>query len=442
MKEIISSVATSVILSKNAQKSKKDIADLAFEIIQNHIKPIPQIIGLEFGGSYAKDTWLSKNADIDIFLRFKESTSAKEFEDISVRVGLDAFKKYSPYIKYSDHPYVEVKIKNTKINIVPFYNVKINKWKSAADRSTFHTELMKKSLTPKMKRDVRILKTFLQANNIYGAEMAKQGFSGYVSEVLILNFKSFEKLVYGISEIKENHTIGKTSKQFDTLISIIDPIDSNRNLGAAVSNENLGRFILICRAFRKNPALKFFKKQKQKPKTKYQKNLLLVSFNFKKRSPDTIWGQIKKTTSALVKQLELGGFVVLKSKPFTSQKNTIHLIFFLQSIDIAEIFAKEGPAFFRKASADSFLAKNLKNTEMLWIKDKHITSLEKRKHTNAVIFMRKFLEKNLRGVVVQGLLADFERGFTVSVIDKKSSKSIKEAAGELISTDGSLLYFN
>ena len=40
---------------------------------------------------------------------------------------------------------------------------------------------MKKSLTQKMKNEVRILKTFLKSNGIYGAEIAKQGFSGYIS---------------------------------------------------------------------------------------------------------------------------------------------------------------------------------------------------------------------------------------------------------------------
>ena len=52
-------------------------------------------------------------------------------------------KKYSPYVRYSEHPYVEAKIKNTKINVVPFYDVKIGEWKSAADRSPFHQEQWK-----------------------------------------------------------------------------------------------------------------------------------------------------------------------------------------------------------------------------------------------------------------------------------------------------------
>ncbi len=127
----------------------------------------------------------------------------------------------------------------------------------------FIQNFMKKSLTSKMRNDVRILKTFLKSNKIYGAEIAKQGFSGYVSEVLILNFGSFENVIKSISGIKENQIIGKTSKKFGTSIVIIDPIDNNRNLAAAISDENLGKFILVSRAFKEKPTVGFFKDKNQ-----------------------------------------------------------------------------------------------------------------------------------------------------------------------------------
>ena len=167
-------------------------------------------------------------------------------------------------------------------------DVKIGEWKSAADRSPFHTKYMSKSLTQKMRNEVRILKTFLKSNGIYGAEIAKQGFSGYVSEVLVLHFGSFENVIKSISEIKENQVIGKTSKKFDTSLVIIDPIDSNRNLAAAISDENIGKFILVCRAFKQNPKPEFFKNKKSRVSKKHWGNVLSIKFNFKIRSPDKI----------------------------------------------------------------------------------------------------------------------------------------------------------
>ena len=71
MKEIISKVSKNVIPSKTIEKSKKEIADLAFKLVEKEIEKYPEVTGLEFGGSFAKDTWLPEDADIDIFVRFK-----------------------------------------------------------------------------------------------------------------------------------------------------------------------------------------------------------------------------------------------------------------------------------------------------------------------------------------------------------------------------------
>ena len=443
MKKIVSKVAKTVVPSKTVERSKIQIADLAFKLVEKEVEKFPEVIGLEFGGSFAKGTWLAKNADVDIFLRFKKSTSEERFEKIAKKIGFDSLKKHKPYVRYSEHPYVEAKIRNTKVNVVPFYDVKAGNWKSAADRSPFHTKFMKKSLTSKMKNEVRILKSFLKANGIYGAEIAKQGFSGYVSEVLILNYRSFENVIKSISKIKENEVIGKTSKKFDTSIVIIDPIDKNRNLAAAISDENLGKFILTSRAFKEKPSLGFFKTRKSKPSKKYLENLLVIKFNYKIRSPDIIWGQIKRATSSLSTQLELGGFHVLRNNPYTDQQKEAYLLFLLESTKIPSIHQKNGPEFFREEGTKSFISKNLKTLELIWIgKNKKITSIEKRKHTDAAKFMTEFLKKNLQTGMPKGLISDFKRGFKISYGNKNLSKSIKEAANELVSTDGSLLYFN
>ena len=443
MKTIISKISKTVIISKMAEKSKKRIADLAYSLVEKEIEKYAEVVDLEFGGSFAKGTWLDKDADIDIFIRFKKTTSEEKFERISKKIGFDALKKYSPYVRYSQHPYVEAKIKDTKINIVPFYDVKVGEWKSAADRSPFHTEFMGKSLTSKMRNDVKVLKIFLKSNNIYGAEIAKQGFSGYISEVLILELGSFENLVKVMSKIKENHVIGTTSKKFETSITVIDPIDSNRNLAAAISDENIGKFILVCRAFKQNPSLKFFKNQKSKISKKYWNNLLVIKFEYNVRSPDIIWGQIKRATSTLATQLELGGFTVLRSKPHTDEQKEAYLLFFLESTKISQLYQKHGPEFFRDDSSKSFISKNLKDTELMWVgNNKKIISIEKRKHIDAIEFMTEFLKKEFQTGMPKGLHNDFKRGFKISIGNKNLGKSIKEAAGELISIDGTLLHFN
>lgn len=443
MKKISSQVSKIITPSKSQAGSKDLIAKTAFKLVEDEVKKFPEVLGIEFGGSYAKGTWLPKDADIDIFVKFKKSTSEEKFEKISRRIGFQALRKFSPYVRYSEHPYVEANIKKTKVNVVPFYDVKIGQWKSSADRSPFHTRFMKKSLTLKMQNEVRILKQFLKSNKIYGAEMAKQGFSGYVSEVLILNYKTFQNVVKQISDIKENQVIGKTGKKFDTPIAIIDPIDNNRNLAAAISEENVGRFVLTARAFQEKPSMRFFKSRKTAITKRHWNNVLTVKFAYKARSPDVIWGQIKRANATLSTQLDLAGFNVVRSGSFTDQKTDAFLFFLLEEAEISKTYQKNGPEYFRKDSTRGFVSKNLANTELMWVgRDRRIVSLEKRKFTNAEKFLADFLKNNLQTGIPKGLQGDFKRGFKISKGSKNLGKSIKEAINEMISTDGAILHFN
>jgi tRNA nucleotidyltransferase (CCA-adding enzyme) len=72
MKQIISKISKTSVPSKIVEQSKKQIAELAYNLVEKEIKKYPEVLGLEFGGSFAKGTWLSKDADIDIFIRFKK----------------------------------------------------------------------------------------------------------------------------------------------------------------------------------------------------------------------------------------------------------------------------------------------------------------------------------------------------------------------------------
>ena len=441
MKKVISVAKKIVVPSKDAIKSKKQIANLAFDLIENESKKFPEIVGLEFGGSYAKGTWLD-NADVDVFVKFKKSTPKEKFEEISKRIGFSSMKKFRPYVRYSEHPYVEAQIKKTKINVVPCYDVKLGEWKSAADRSPFHTRYMQKALTSKMKDDVRLLKKFLKSAGIYGAEIARQGLSGYVSEVLILNYGTFENVIKSISKIKKNEVIGNTTKKFDTIIVIIDPIDSNRNLASAISNQNIGKFVLVCRSFLLNPSQEFFIKSKRKRSYAW-KNVLVVKFDFRARSPDVIWGQIKRATSFLTTQLKMDGFNVLRSMAHTDEKNEAYLFFLLESPVIPERYVKKGPEFLMEDGCRSYIEKNRPSTELMWIdNDLKVSSLEKRKYNDAEKYTREFLKNNLQTGIPKGIQDDLKKGFKVFLGDKNLRKSIKEAALDLISTDEKIFHSN
>jgi len=331
MNSILSYAKKEATPSKKLQQKKQRVAKIACDLVSQCIEKYPQVVGFELGGSYAKGTWLPEKADIDIFVKFNKKTSEKDFRSIGTKIGFQSLKKHKPYTRHAEHPFVEAIIDGTRVNIVPCYDVNKGEWQSATDRSIYHTKFMSQKLSNSLKGEVRILKKFFLHIDVYGAEIAKEGFSGYVSEVLISYFGSFEKTIKKISELTKGQVVGKSTKKFDSPIVIIDPVDNNRNLGTAISMDNLGKFVLASRAFLKKPSKKFFKKPVSKRIMKNNDKIVVVQFRFKDRSDDIIWGQIKRASNALKTQLELGGFTVLRNSSTKDEKENAALIFLLHA---------------------------------------------------------------------------------------------------------------
>jgi len=443
MKQILAQAKKFSIPSTKLQKDKTQIAKLAYSLVRKQVTKHPEITSVEFGGSYAKGTWLPSKADIDIFIKFQKSTPDKKFVQISKKIGFESLRKFHPYVRYSEHPYVEAKIKGSKVNVVPCYDVIRGNWQSAADRSPFHTKFMLESLTGTMKDEVRLLKNFLISNKIYGSEIAKQGISGYVTEVLILNFGTFQDVIKTVAQLKLNQVIGKPTKKFDTLIVIADPIDSNRNLGAAISVENIGKFVLSCRAFLKKPSVSFFKQRvKSQIAKKNLENTIVVKFNYKSRSPDIIWGQIKRAATSLATQMEVEGFNVLRKAATTDEKKEAWLLFLMQSLKINDDLVREGPDFIFENDSGIFISKNAKKSKIMWVNsNRKILALQKRQHNDAKQFLQDLLKNHLnKSGVPKGLKADIKNDFKVIPAKKATGKSIKEALVELVSTDATIFY--
>ena len=446
MKEILSKINKLVTPSKSAEKHKSNIANEILKRVFEEIDGRLEIKGAEFGGSYPKGTWLPQSADIDIFVKFDPKVSEKKFSSIIIDVGKKALAGYKPYLRYSDHPYVEAVVKDTKVNIVPCYAVKLKAWQSAADRSPFHTEFMKKNLTASMKSDVRIFKWFLRCARIYGAEISTQGLSGYVAEVLVYNYGSFEKVVRAMACIKHGHTVGKASEKFDTPVTIMDPIDSKRNLAAAISVENMGRFVLLCRAFLEKPSSSFFKVAKSTVKPGALKNCIMVKFRCGDRPSDTVWGQLKRAASALALQMEGNGFVVVRygaSSDYDKKRGAM-LYFILESISISEMRTRKGPVFFSKDDVAAFTAKNIKKSLSMWVDSKgDVRILEKRNAINAVEFLKKALKSNLeKSGVPKGLHKEIRDGFTITAGSKVLGGLAGDALREIVAVDEKIFSTN
>ena len=432
------------IPTKIKNEKLNSVANTAMKLVSKEITKYTEITSIHYGGSYAKGTWTSEKPDIDIFVKFKKSTSEKKFKSISKKIGFNALKKFKPYTRYSEHPFVEAVIKNIKINIVPCYDVKAGEWKSAADRSTFHTEFILENLSGPLKDDVRILKYFMSVNGIYGAEIAKQGFSGYVAEVLVYYFGSFTNVLKEIAKLKNGNAIGKPRKKFDSAIIIIDPIDSNRNLGAAISTENVGKFILLSRAFINNPSIQFFRNQRKKLSSKnILNNMLVLKFQYKKSPDDTIAGQIRRAVNSLSSQMEIAGFKILRNSSLTLEKNQAVLLFLMDSLTISENQIHDGPNVFEENFSRKFVSINRKKSRIMWVgNNAKIMALQKRSHTNAKLFLNDLIQNHLnKSGIPNGIKSDI-KNMKITTGNNIADKSIKEVILELVTTNDKIFHSN
>src|SRR5207244_8822453 len=137
-------------------------------------------------------------------------------------------KGYPRGKKYAQHPYTEARVEGVVVNIVPCYDVQAGQWKSAADRSPFHVELVKTRLSEAQKLDVRLLKKFMKGVGVYGAEIEKEGLSGYACEVVVLESGSCVDVL--------THFIYLKAVAPDRLLTLPDHVDERRDLGKSLPN--------------------------------------------------------------------------------------------------------------------------------------------------------------------------------------------------------------
>ena len=150
---------------------------------------VPAIVRVE--GSVAKDTWLSENPDIDIFMRLPTSIPRKNLGDIGLKIAKKAAGKAKQLERFAEHPYLQIFVDGYRVDIVPCYDAKPGEWQSATDRTPYHTDYIRGHFSKEMRGEVRLLKKFMQGVDVYGAEIKVGGFSGYLCELLIIKYGSF-----------------------------------------------------------------------------------------------------------------------------------------------------------------------------------------------------------------------------------------------------------
>ena len=271
------------------------------------------------GGSYAKNTWLSGNDDVDIFAKF--NYKKYKDKDISKELKKILSKNYTFTTVHGSRDYFHIKGKDIIFEIVPVLDIKkpeeaIN----VTDVSPLHTKYIKKHTNKKLQNEIRILKKFCKANQLYGAESYIKGFSGYVLEILIIHYKSFDKLMKNIKKWEDKTILdpGKFYKSKDKILNelnpskkespliLIDPVQPDRNAAAALGKKVFDNLVSLARLY--DGSELFFKNQEVNLKD--LKGYIILEATPLKGKKDIVGAKLLKTLEKIKRHLEFKDFEI------------------------------------------------------------------------------------------------------------------------------------
>jgi tRNA nucleotidyltransferase (CCA-adding enzyme) len=397
--------------SEEEKKKLSETASALLEVCRRKFSNVEGFVEASVEGSAAKDTWLRSKPEIDVFIHFSPATNREAMEKVIIELGAGAVQEMGgrSRLRYAEHPYVEGFIDNITVNIVGCYEVPAGKWISAVDRTPHHTRYVVSKLTPRLKREVRLLKGFLTGTETYGAEIRVGGFSGYLSELLIIHSGGFLELLKAASGWRPPVVLdieGRLARRealalfTNSPLIVVDPVDKNRNVASAVTLTKLSEFILASKIFLENPSISFFTggfmhKPHSLESLAEDRELFAVMFRIDEYvPPDVIWGELRRSAAGIKKRLELAGFNVY-NYGIDERDGSIVLVFELDKINLPSRFVHRGPPVWMR-DAIRFVEKYLSSPDTVagpWVEGERLCVLKKREVTSVDVLLKKWISK-------------------------------------------------
>lgn len=349
------------------------------EALESAARELQAEAKVEVEGSFAKDTWLSGDADIDVFLLFDPSVPVEELRLKGLEIARRAAESLGVRWRrrYASHPYLTLELGVCEVDVVPAYRVPSPTLiKSPVDRTPFHTAYVKSKLdaNPSLRDEVRLLKCFAKGINVYGAEVKVEGFSGYLIELLAIHYGSFLSTLKAASSWRPFRTIidiekhysdpRDAFKRFREPLVVVDPVDPKRNVASPLSLDSMCKFMAAARAFLKEPSLEFFyPSPPQLPpldKLLEERAVIAVKLRVPPLPEDVLWGQAKRALRALAHGLETFGFTVFDKAAWAGEGELL-LLFELETLELPPLEKHYGPPVYSD-HAERFLSKYAKES--------------------------------------------------------------------------------
>ncbi len=333
------------------------------ERVESAIENIPIAADTLHVGSTARGTWLPDDRDIDLFIRFPADLPREQLERYGLAVGHEVLPDGRE--EYAEHPYVVGEFKGFKVDLVPCYRVEsATDIRSAVDRTPFHTRYLKSRLDESLASDVRLAKHFLSAIGVYGSDLRTRGFSGYLTELLVIEYGGFRPLVEAAADWNppthfdpENHG----ERGFSDPLVMIDPTDPERNVAAVLSSTNLARFQHYARNLIADPRESSFASETQTPLSESDVRAeierrgttpIAVRFDAPDLVDDQLYPQLEKSRSGLASALDRHGFRVLRSGAFADETGVLFCE--LAVAELPRIERHKGPPVSAREHAEGF----------------------------------------------------------------------------------------
>jgi tRNA nucleotidyltransferase (CCA-adding enzyme) len=277
-------------------------------------------------GSAARGTFLTDRLDIDLFLLFPPDLSDDRLRDEGLALGREVLQE--PTTRYAEHPYLRGTFEGFTVDAVPGFAVEDPSHpRSPVDRTPFHQQYLAGRETPRLVAEVRLAKQFLRGLGVYGSEARTEGFSGYLLELLVLEFGSFRGLLRAARSWRVPVRLVPPEREpprlpEDVALVLPDPVDPHRNVASALSRRNLGTVIVSARAYLERPSRAWFELRVPRPFPKAEalskvegrgSHVSVVRLARPDLVDDTLYPQLRKAERAVVDELDRAGFAVLGS---------------------------------------------------------------------------------------------------------------------------------
>ena len=312
-------------------------------------------------GSAARDTWLAGDHDLDIFLGVSP--------DADIAAALEVARLVSPEYeeKYAEHAYVHAKVNGFDVDLVPCYLVDDpTHLKSAVDRTPFHTKYVSSRIVGR-EDDVLLLKQFMKGVGVYGSELKVGGFSGYLTELLVLCYGSFAGVLRAASGWKAREYLdpeGHGELEHAEPLVVVDPVDPKRNVAAALTLDKMQQFASASRSFLAAPSLEFFFPAKVMPLSDEEllelicrrgSRIILVDFQAPAVVEDILYPQLHKAEESAKALLERNGFRLLRSE-VGSYRDRAFLLLEMEVWELSRVSRRMGPPVSEAEHLSRFLA--------------------------------------------------------------------------------------